>query len=97
MVEGFPYFKINFISVSWGFKKSSRETLIQASFLLETFDKYAAYSFLRPLPNLIDFAVQKQPPELFCKKVVLKNFENFTGKYLWNTCESLFNKFASLH
>ena len=26
--------------------------------------------------------IQKQPPEMFCKKVVLKNFANFTGKYL---------------
>ena len=25
---------------------------------------------------------QKQPPEVFCKKVVLKNFANFTRKHL---------------
>ena len=31
--------------------------------------------------------VQKQPPEVFCKKGVLKNFANFTGKHL---CWSLF-------
>ena len=31
--------------------------------------------------------VQKQPPEVFCKKVVLKNFAKFTGKRL---CQSLF-------
>ena len=31
--------------------------------------------------------VQKQSPELFCKKSVLKKFENFTGKHL---CWSLF-------
>ena len=29
----------------------------------------------------------KQPPEVFCKKKVFKNFANFTGKYL---CGSLF-------
>ena len=26
--------------------------------------------------------LQKQPPELICKKDVLKNFAKFTGKYL---------------
>ena len=31
--------------------------------------------------------LQKQPPEVFCKKGVLKNFANFTGKHL---CWSLF-------
>ena len=31
--------------------------------------------------------LQKQPPELFCKKSVLKNFANFVGKHL---CWSLF-------
>ena len=31
--------------------------------------------------------VQKQPPEVFFKKDVLKNFANFTGKHL---CWSLF-------
>ena len=30
---------------------------------------------------------QKQPPEVFCKKGVLKNFAKFTGKHL---CQSLF-------
>ena len=25
--------------------------------------------------------MQKQPPEVFCKKVVLKNFADFTGKH----------------
>ena len=36
--------------------------------------------------------VQKQPPEVFFKKGVLKNFANFTGKHL---CWSLFfNKVA---
>ena len=29
--------------------------------------------------------MQKQPPGVFCKRSVLKNFANFTGKYLyWN-------------
>ena len=30
---------------------------------------------------------QKQPPEVFCKKDVLRNFAKFTGKHL---CQSLF-------
>ena len=35
---------------------------------------------------------QKQPPEVFCKKGVLRNFAKFTGKHL---CQSLFfNKVA---
>ena len=38
--------------------------------------------------------VKKQPPEVFCKNSVLKNFTNFTGKHL---CWSLFfNKVAGL-
>ena len=32
-------------------------------------------------------------PGVFCKKVVLRNFANFTGKHL---CESLFNKVGGL-
>ena len=37
---------------------------------------------------------QKQPPEVFCKKVVLKNYTKFTKKHL---CQSLFfNKVAGL-
>ena len=35
---------------------------------------------------------QKQPPEVFCKKRVLKNFANFPGKHL----QSLFNKVTGL-
>ena len=44
---------------------------------------------LLPLPGF----VQKQPPEVSCKKGVLKNLANFTGKRL---LESLFNKVAGL-
>ena len=37
---------------------------------------------------------QKQPPEVFCKKGVLRNFTKFTGKHL---CQSLFfNKVTDL-
>ena len=37
---------------------------------------------------------QKQPPEVFCKKGVLRNFAKFTGKHL---CQILFfNKVAGL-
>ena len=31
--------------------------------------------------------MQKQPPEVFCKNGVLRNFAKFSGKHL---CESLF-------
>ena len=34
-----------------------------------------------------DFSLQKQPPKVFCKKGVLRNFEKFPGKHL---CQSLF-------
>ena len=38
---------------------------------------------------------QKQPPEVFCKRGVLRNFTKFTGKHL---CQSLFfNKVAGKH
>ena len=38
--------------------------------------------------------VQKQPPEVFCKKVVLRNFVKCKGKHM---CQSLlFNKVAGL-
>ena len=38
--------------------------------------------------------MQTQPPDVFCKKVVLRNFAKFTGKYL---CQTLyFNKVAQV-
>ena len=37
--------------------------------------------------------IQKQPHEMFCKKVVLKNFANFTGIFV---LESFLNKDAGL-
>ena len=42
----------------------------------------------------IFFKKQKQPPKVFCKKGVLKNFAKFTGEHL---CQSLFfDKVADL-
>ena len=44
---------------------------------------------------IINEPTQKQPPEVFCKKGVLRNFGKFTGQ---NLCEShFFNKVAGLH
>ena len=41
-----------------------------------------------------DIQIQKHPPEVFCKKGVLRNFAKFTGKTL---CHNLFlNKVAGL-
>ena len=34
--------------------------------------------------NEMSYHFQKQPPEVFCKKRVLKNFANFTGKLCWS-------------
>ena len=49
------------------------------------------------LPSWVLFdssKLQKQAPEVFCKKGVLRNFAKFTGKHL---CQSLFfNKVAGL-
>ena len=43
---------------------------------------------------IIFFALQKQPPEVYCRKGVLKSFAKFTWKHL---CQSLFfNKVACL-
>ena len=38
--------------------------------------------------------MKKQPPEVFYKKGVLKNFENLTGKHMYQSL--FFNKLASL-
>ena len=39
--------------------------------------------------KLLSVNIQKQPPEMLCKKGVLRNFTKFPGKYL---CQSLFLK-----
>ena len=39
------------------------------------------------MQSIICYSRQKQPPEVFCKQDVLKNFSKFTGKRL---CQSLF-------
>ena len=45
--------------------------------------------------NITFLKTRKQPPEVFCKKVVFKSLTNFTGKHL---CQSLFfNKAAASH
>ena len=36
--------------------------------------------------NILKWLGQKQPPELFCKKGVLKNFIKFTEKHLCQRC-----------
>ena len=40
------------------------------------------YKFLK-VDNFLRNYLQKQPPEVFCKKGVPKNFENLTGKHLF--------------
>ena len=56
---------------------------------------YTVYRhFINRLIVLISVNHQKQPPEVFCKKGVLRNFAYFTGKHL---CQSLFfNKVSGL-
>ena len=43
--------------------------------------------------KILDF--RKQPPEMFYKKGVLRNFTKFTGKHLWQSL--FFNKVADQH
>ena len=51
----------------------------------------AAYSLVF---KILWMLLQKQPPEVFCKKGVLRNFAKFTEEHL---CQSLsFNKAAGL-
>ena len=68
---------LNFVitSVSWRHYVSAKIFVTEYLFL-----EYLFVSF-----DL--FWQQKQPPEVFCKKDVLINFGNFTGKYL---CSNLF-------
>ena len=63
--------------------------------VVSTYATYANFSAL----NLLKISTkllnpQKQPPGVFCKKGVLRNFAKFTGKHL---CQRLFfNKVAGL-
>ena len=41
-----------------------------------------------------DFTVQKQPPEVFCIKGVLRKIKNFTGKHL---CTGVFCEFCEIY
>ena len=63
---------------------------------LEAVDKTRGkrkWSLLRNPRSIKKFSLsKKQPPEVFCKKDVIRNFAKFTGKHL---CHSLFlNKVA---
>ena len=61
--------------------------------LLYFFQLWAYYSYAT-LNKLHRYYIQKQPPEVFCKKCVLRNFAKFTEKHL---CKNLFfNKVAGL-
>ena len=56
------------------------------------------FPYLRFLQNIWNWVIflqyQKQSPDVFCKKGVLRNFSKFTGKHL---CQGLFfNKVAGL-
>ena len=54
--------------------------------------KECYFSILKHNIKKTQQTVQKQPPEVFCKKGILKNFPKFTGKQL---CQILFlNKVA---
>ena len=50
---------------------------------------WPSHRFLPRTPSKTRLKPQRQPLELFCKKGVLRNFENFTGKHL---CWSFFLK-----
>ena len=46
-------------------------------------------TYLEVWPDIQNFLIQKQPPEVFCKKAVFENFTILTGEHL---CWSLFLK-----
>ena len=50
--------------------------------ILKSYVTIATFGCFRKYPTIFD-----KPPEVFCKKGILKNFANFTGKHL---CWSLF-------
>ena len=63
-----------------------------AKFLRTPFLQNTSWRLL--LADLKDLIyIQKQVPEVFCKKCVLKNFATFAGKYL---CQSHFVKKETL-
>ena len=49
------------------------------------FNKWKKCQFIWHRMLLVQIKCQKQPPEVFVKKSVLKNFEKFTGKHLWQS------------
>ena len=52
------------------------------------------YPFYNPTSFINNQNLQKQPPEVLYEKSILKNYVNFTGKYLRQSL--FFNKVASL-
>ena len=74
--------KVILISVSLLFLALPRRIHIIAELLM----------YLQRLMSYQSSSIQKQPPNVFCKKDVLKNLANITGKHL---CQKLFfNKVA---
>ena len=59
--------------------------------LMFFFTKYSKVLLWRSIKNILRWGDtgkrQKQPLEVFCKKGILKNFTNFTGKH---PCSNLF-------
>ena len=85
-------------------RKLVREKVCKQQHLLEHFgtedhsDFYMAWKFFlligQTLRTLGNGNVEKQPPEVFCKKDVLKNLTKFTRKHRGQSL--FFNKFAGL-
>ena len=70
------------------FKYVQDKLCVHRSSLLPQKKQVRLYHLSKTLKEL------KQPPEVFCKKGVLRNFAKFTGKHL---CQSLFfNQVAGL-
>ena len=63
--------------------------LILVFFALAIKTAFSKFFFLESKKPLINYYTQKQPPEVFCKKGVLRHFAKFTGKHL---CQSPFLK-----
>ena len=79
-----PYFNLNNNEISKELLVNKFNTILDNQVrIMPSYQKI-------PLPNEPQrslWFVQKQPPDLFCKKNVLKKFTNFTGKHL---CWSFF-------
>ena len=71
------------------FEQSCNEDSVERNFLAQMKTNDVAEAYDSDSQLVTHKEVQKQPPEMFCKIGVLKNFAKFTGKHL---CQRLLKK-----